>query len=291
MNEEKFKIVEDCTILRAEVGSRLYGTNLDGGGDRDELGICIEPIEMAVGFSEFEQFVFRTAEEREGKHEARSISGDLDLTIYSLRKFLRLALSGNPTIIQLLFVAKDKWVSGTKYGSELQELAPYIVARSSGKAFLGYLQAQRMRFTGEKGGSHGAVHSEDQAKFGYDSKYAMHMLRLGFQGVELLTTGRLTFPVPEREFLLNVRRGKSNSNEILTRTGELEREIKSLLDSAPLPEVPDRMRVEKWMVEQYEQVWLNNAGPHFEWCSVCDQRADPYCGGCGGSGVNLVREK
>ena len=200
MNEEKFKIVEDCTILRAEVGSRLYGTNLDGGGDRDELGICIEPIEMAVGFSEFEQFVFRTAEEREGKHEARSISGDLDLTIYSLRKFLRLALSGNPTIIQLLFVAKDKWVSGTKYGSELQELAPYIVARSSGKAFLGYLQAQRMRFTGEKGGSHGAVHSEDQAKFGYDSKMQCICYDLAFKGSNCLLLEDLLSQCPNGSF-------------------------------------------------------------------------------------------
>jgi len=46
--------------------------------------------------------------------------------------------------------------------------------------------------------------------YGFDTKYAMHMLRLGFQGVELLTTGRLSLPMrePERSYLLDVRRGR-----------------------------------------------------------------------------------
>jgi hypothetical protein len=36
------------------------------------------------------------------------------------------------------------------------------------------------------------------AVHGYDTKYAMHALRLGLQGIELLSTGRITLPVPNR---------------------------------------------------------------------------------------------
>lgn len=254
MNQELYKRVDLGTILRAEVGSRLYGTNISDSGDRDELGICIEDFGMAQGFAEFETYVYRSAEERDGK-DAKSESGDLDLTIYGLKKFLRLALKGNPTIIQLLFVPQTRWIKGDARGSHLQGLADKIVSRACGGAFLGYLQAQRMRFTGERGGSHGATHSEDRDRFGYDTKYAMHMLRLGFQGIELLSTGRLTFPVPERDFLLNVRMGKSTSQEILTETGQLEREIKNLLDYSPLPAHPDGEAVEKWMLETYWETW------------------------------------
>jgi len=32
---------------------------------------------------------------------------------------------------------------------------------------------------------------------GYDTKYAMHALRLGLQGIELRTTCRITLPTPE----------------------------------------------------------------------------------------------
>jgi hypothetical protein len=246
-------------ILRAEVGSRLYGTNLDDSGDRDELGICVEPVGLAMGFSEFEQYLYRTASEREGTHDARSQTGDLDLTIYSLRKFLRLALKGNPTIIQLLFVRQRLWVCGDARGQRLQELTPYLLSRAAGGSFLGYLQAQRMRFTGERGGSHGATHSEDYERFGYDTKSAMHMLRLGYQGVELLSEGKLTFPVPERDFLLHVRKGQSSPQEILSRTGELEKEIKGLLETSPLPKQPDRDYVEDWMIKTYWTSWKAQA--------------------------------
>jgi len=32
---------------------------------------------------------------------------------------------------------------------------------------------------------------------GYDTKYAMHAFRLGCKGIELLTSGRITLPIPE----------------------------------------------------------------------------------------------
>lgn len=270
-------------ILRAEVGSRLYGTNLLHGecepnpilsricqrgteccpvdhdsGDRDELGVCIEDMEDLAGFGEFEQYIYRSASEREQNHDAPSQTGDLDLTIYGLRKFLRLALKGNPTILQLLFV--DKTMVRDARGMQLQALAPYIVSKAAGGAFLGYLQAQRMRFTGERGGSHGATHSEDYRRYGYDTKYAMHMLRLGYQGVEILSRGYLSFPVPEAQSLRAVREGKSNPQDILSRTGELEKEIKGLLDTSPLPKHPDTDYVEAWMLRTYWFTWKAQHG-------------------------------
>ena len=50
------------------------------------------------------------------------------------------------------------------------------------------------------------------------------MLRLGFQGVELLTTGRLSLPMrePERSFLLDVRRGKVSADLAIALRDEIE---------------------------------------------------------------------
>lgn len=59
---------------------------LDGTDDRAEMGVCLEPRRFVLGFGKFEQRVFRSAAEREGHAGARSKVGDLDLTIYSLRK-------------------------------------------------------------------------------------------------------------------------------------------------------------------------------------------------------------
>ena len=82
-------MAERTTILRVPAGSNLHGLSVAGTDDRDEVGICIEDIDAAMGFTPFEQYIYRTASEREGKQDAPSQAGDLDLTIFSLRKFLR----------------------------------------------------------------------------------------------------------------------------------------------------------------------------------------------------------
>lgn len=247
---------EKHTIIRVPVGSTIHGLHLDGTDDRDEMGVCIEDLVQVAGFNPFEQFIYRTAAEREHKHDAPSQPGDLDLTIYSMRKFLRLAMHGNPTVLNLLFVPQSMWVSGNANGLQLQELAPLIVSRQAGKRYLGYLEAQRQRLLGERGQKR-SNRPELEEKYGFDTKYAMHIVRLGYQGVELLETGKITFPMaePTKSHIRSIRVGKVPLHDILTEAGEQERRIKDLIDTSPLREFPTTELVEKWMVEKYFMAW------------------------------------
>ena len=201
---------------------------------------------------------YRSAAEREGRQDAPSQGGDLDLTIYSLRKYVRLALKGNPTILLLLFAPTDSLLVYNALGSQLRDLVPAIISRQAGRAFLGYLQAQRQRMLGERGnGGHGRPRAALTEQFGFDTKYAMHMCRLALQGVELMHTGRLQLPIaePERSWLYSVRIGKVEQQEVLTRTGECERELKDLLDTSPLQEHPDEAAVDAWLTLTYFRWW------------------------------------
>ncbi len=122
--------------------------------------------------------------------------------------------------------------------------------------FLGYLQAQKQRLTGERGQKR--IHRPElEEMYGFDTKHAMHMLRLGFQGVELLTTGRLSLPMrePARSFLLDVRRGKVSEQDCLTRAGELEQELGDLATMSSLAEDPDEERVGNWVLDAYRRRW------------------------------------
>jgi predicted nucleotidyltransferase len=255
MNRET---AEGCTILRGLVGSTVHGLNVnDGIEDRDEMGVCVETFESAMTLgTPFEQFIYRSAAEREGRANARSTAGDLDLTIYSLRKWMRLALKGNPTILLLLFTPDDQLVSYDAMGVELRALTPAIVSRRAQAPFLGYLQAQKQRLSGERGQKR--IHRPElEEMYGFDTKYAMHMLRLGFQGVELLTTGGLSLPMrePERSFLLDVRRGKVSERECFEKAEELERRLVELENTSALPESPDESRVERWVLDAYRRRW------------------------------------
>jgi predicted nucleotidyltransferase len=255
MNRDR---AEQSTILRGLVGSTVHGLNVnDGIEDRDEMGICVEPFETAMSLQEpFEQFIYRSAVEREGRQDARSGAGDLDLVIYSLRKWVRLALKGSPTILLPLFTPDDQLVTCDELGLELRALTPAFVSRRAQAAYLGYLQAQKQRLTGERGQKR--VHRPElEAMYGFDTKYAMHMLRLGFQGVELLTTGRLSLPMkePARSFLLDVRRGKVSEQDCLAQADELEQQLTELAKTSPLPPQPDEARVEAWVLSAYRRRW------------------------------------
>ena len=249
-------IAEPTTILRGLVGSSIHGLVLAGTDDRDEMGVCVEPRRYVVGFGKFEQWVFRSAEEREGHAGARSHAGDLDLVTYSLRKWARLALQGNPTVMLLLYLPDDALVVRTSAGERLQKLAPAFASRRAGRRFLGYLEAQRQRLVGERG-QRDVNRVELVKEFGYDTKYAMHMLRLGHQGVEFLETGRLTLPMrePVRGHLMEVRRGLIKLADVMEECTQVELRISALLDSSPLPDQPDLKTVEAFIMDTYATAW------------------------------------
>lgn len=244
---------EKKTILRCEVGSGVHGLALPGRDDRDEMGICIEPIQNAYGFRQFEQYIYRSAAEREQKQDAPSQPGDLDLVIYSLRKWMRLALDGNPTVLTLLFA---KPLQQNALGTRLQEMAPLFASRRAGKRFLGYMQAQRQRLLGERGQKN-VNRRELEEKYGYDTKYASHIIRLGYQGVEYLETGRLSLPLTGLALSdsLAIKQGQWAENDVHTLAGDLEGQLKRLLDTSPLPEQPEEKKIEKWMLDVYLESW------------------------------------
>lgn len=239
------------TILRCEVGSTVHGLGVAGTDDRDELGICIEPVEYVIGLRHFEQFVYRTQPTGE-----RSQPGDLDLTIYGLRKFASLALKGNPSILLLFNVPDDKCIVRSEVGDEVRRSASLFASKKAGAAFLGYIQQQRQRLVGERGQMN-VNRPELVKRYGFDTKYAGHIIRLGFQGIDYMTTGHFPIPMPasQRDLILSVRTGGVSKNEVLTMAGELEAELKEAIDSSPLPDLPDYDAVNDLLVSAYERVW------------------------------------
>ena len=249
-DERARQIAEEGCVLRALVGSNVHGLSNPGTDDRDEMGVCIEPKEYVLGLREFEHFVYRTQPEGHP-----SGPGDLDLTIYGLRKWCRLAMRGSPTVLLLLFVEGDDVMVRTPIGDELQRLAPAFVSRRTGKAFLGYLSSQRQAFENERPRTR-----EQSSTHGYDTKYAMHALRIAHQGTELLTTGRISLPVaePRRGELRAVRRGEPTLEGVRTMLDDAEESLQRALDSASLPEEADRPAIDAFLVSAYERAWAGS---------------------------------
>lgn len=235
------------TILRCEVGSTVHGIGVAGTDDRDELGVCLEPLEYVIGLRHFEQFV-----QRSKPQGVRSEPGDLDLTVYSLRKFCSLALKGNPSILLLFNVPDEKCIVLEGLGRKLRELSWAFTSKKAGAAFLGYMQQQRQRLQGERGQMN-VKRPELVEQYGYDTKYAGHIIRLGYQGIDYMRTGSFPIPMPpeQREMILAVRQGEITENAVLTLAGELEAELKDAIDTTPHPDQPRYDVVNDFLITAY----------------------------------------
>jgi len=242
-------IAEQGLILRGLVGSTVHGLANPGTDDRDEMGVCIEPPEYVVGLRAFEHYVSRTQPEG-----VPSGPGDLDLTIYGLRKFCRLALKGSPTVLLLFFIENEHLLQRTQTGADLQALVPSFLSKRTGRAFLGYLSAQRRGLLGER---HATRTRERSSEHGYDTKYAMHALRIGIQGIELLQTGRISLPVPEpdRARLRAVRAGEVPLDDIVAQLDDVTGLLEQLTAESALPPRADQASVDRFLVAAYERAW------------------------------------
>ncbi|HKE63385.1 MAG TPA: nucleotidyltransferase domain-containing protein [Micromonosporaceae bacterium] len=267
-SNEARRVAEQGLILRAQVGSGVHGTSISGQDDRDEMGICLEPARFVTGLARvpsgvaatggtvpFQQYERHTAWDRPGGVRNRSGAGDLDVVVYSARKWARLALAGNPTVLLLLFVPDDEVVYRNEVGVELTDNADRFASRVAADRFLGYLRAQKAAMTGQSGAR--TNRPELAARHGYDTKFAMHALRLGLQGIEFLTTGRITLPVPEpdRSYLLSIRRGEVALDEVIAAAEHAEDRLLELRSSSPLPEEPDWQWVNEWLHRSHIAYW------------------------------------
>jgi predicted nucleotidyltransferase len=240
------EIALDNEILRGVVGSTTHGTAIEGQDDRDEMGVFVEPPEHVCGLTAIDHYIYR--DQPEG---VRSQPGDLDLTMYSLRRFCRLAAQGNPSVILLLWLPEH--ITKTPPGAALVDMRQAFVSKESGRRFLGYLAAQKSKLKGERANT--VRRPELVEKYGYDTKFAMHALRLGLQGIELMTHGRLVLPVPEPDLttLRAVRAGQINLADALHLIDDAEMRLGELVDACTW--TADLDAINRFMVKAHLDYW------------------------------------
>lgn len=88
-----------------------------------------------------------------------------------------------------------------------------------------------------------------EAKFGYDTKHAMHLVRLLRMCREILDTGRVLVRRPDAQELLDIRGGAWTYDELLAWAEEQDRAIDRALETSSLPPAPDRRGLDELCVE------------------------------------------
>lgn len=221
-------------------GSELHGAKVSQTDDTDLYGIYIEAPQYALGLDPREHFVWSTAGD-----ERRNGPDDVDVTLFSLRKWSTMAAKGNATALHFLFAEPQEVPPET--WNKIQHQHELFLSRNSAKQFLGFADDQFKRLTGEKGSGKKGQRPEYIGKYGYDTKAAMHGLRLLYECLELMAHKRITLPRPEKDLLIEVRTGGWALEKVLDHAKELAREWKTRW--------PVRLFRRRWIAPQSQGSW------------------------------------
>lgn len=227
-------------------GSRLYGIDTTK-SDYDYAGALVEPEAYRVGLKTYSQ----------GKHdqhgfEQHVFEGDnYEGTIYSLWKLVSMFADGNPTVLCYMFATPVR----DDFGINTEGFRKAVASKRSGHRFLRYMESQRKSMLSQR--SKHVTRTALVAAHGYDTKFAGHVIRLGYQGIEFLNTGKITLPMrdPERQFVVAVRNGEWPMSDVLMLAAELEAKMHTALADSPLPETPDYEALSQWVVMKYQNTW------------------------------------
>ena len=232
-------------------GSELHGAKIKNTDDLDIYGVYLEPPELALGLEKRDFYVWSTA-----GNERRNGPDDVDVCLYSLRKWAGLAAKGNPTALHFLF--SRNYAPNPEPWEKVLQHREVFLSRQASTQFRGFAEAQVRRLqrigAGKKGQRHELI-----AAHGYDIKAAMHVVRLLNEGIELMRSGTITLPRPERDLLITIRTGNYGSlDRVLNLANSLFEELEKAERESQLPEKVDRGKISAVVSETYLRFWNNS---------------------------------
>lgn len=220
-------------LLSGVVGSTAYGLAHDA-SDVDRLGVFAAPTVAFHGLH---------------RPDESYVTTHPDATFHEAAKWLRLALGGNPTVTELVWL--NEYETRTPLGEELIGIRSSLLsAKRVRDAYLGYATQQFRKLEARGDGSFSADTRKRTAK------HARHLWRLLFQGSELHQTGHLVVLLSPnhaascRAFGERVAAGEIDRAEIVLRDAE------AMFDRpGVLPDHPDEAAAEAWLLHVRAAMW------------------------------------
>jgi hypothetical protein len=208
-------------VLVGLVGSKAYGLD-HAGSDEDYLGIFQLETTTLLGLGKPHDTVTNTHLDHPGVP---------DYTYQELGKFVKLALQGNPTILELLWL--DQYITESESGKTLVGMRDDFLSDRVRDAFGGYArqQLERMKRTQK---------TNDRGE-----KYVRHMFRLLQEGQHLISTGELQVRVDDPEELFAL--GRLPFDDVLAEFEKRDAEYRDT--KSVLPPSPNYAKVESFLIE------------------------------------------
>ena len=249
----KWMLTNTCYLTT--MGSQAYGVSTDD-SDLDVYGFCIPPKDMvfphlAGEIPGFGQQVQRF--EQWSEHHIRDPNKkvEYDFAVFGIVKYFQLCMENNPNMIDSLFTSRQCVIHSTPVSEHLRDNRKLFLHKGSWHKFKGYAYAQMAKIRNKVNASN-EKRAETIAKYGYDLKFAYHIVRLLNEVEQILVEGDLDLQ-RNREQLKEIRRGEWSLEQVESYFESKEKLLETTYAASKLPHGPDEAVIKKILLECLEQ--------------------------------------
>jgi predicted nucleotidyltransferase len=235
------------------MGSVAYGVSSDV-SDCDLYGFTIPPKEIIFPHLSGEIPGFGEQKERFDqyqKHHVKTPDGrEYDVTIYSIVRYFHLCMDGNPNMVDSLFVPRHCVTFSTPLAEHVRENRRLFLSKRMWHRFKGYAYSQLNKMRNKENRQGKRVETIEQ--FGFDVKFAYHVVRLLYEIEMLMTEGDMDLQ-RHKEHLKSIRRGYVSEEEIRQWAQEKEKGLEKVYERCTLPHRPREAEIKQLLLECLEQ--------------------------------------
>ena len=236
-------------------GSQAYGTSTED-SDIDLYGFCIPPADIVfphlhgeiTGFGRqtkrFEQFNIQLK-----PFETELNKCQYDITIYNIIKFFKLCMDNNPYMLDILFCPDLCVLRGSNIWNMIKYNRDDFLHKGCYHKYRGYAHSQQKKMQSQ---NRTGKRKEIVDKFGYDTKYAYHFVRLMLECEMILKEHTLNIDC-NSEILNEVKSGAWTLSDILLYCGRKDEELEELYNSRKLRYGPDEEHIRNILLTCLEE--------------------------------------
>jgi predicted nucleotidyltransferase len=245
----------DNTAYLTVMGSVSYGVSGDS-SDVDVHGFCIPPKDvvfphLAGEIPGFGQQIQRFDQWQQ--HHVRPPDGrdaSYDFQIFGIVRYFQLCMECNPNMIDSLFTPRRCVMHATQVGNPAREHRKLFLHKGAWHKFRGYAYSQMHKIKGKVNASNPA-RAEAVATFGYDVKFAYHVVRLLDEVEQIMVEHDLDLE-RNREQLKSIRRGEWTLEQIERHFEAKERALENTYAASTIPNAPDEAAIKTVLMQCLE---------------------------------------
>lgn len=233
------------------MGSTAYAVSSDT-SDMDIYAMVVSPYEML--FPHTRGYVYGLFDSPDNfevlnQHHIKFDNKEFDFNVFSVVKYFNLCADNNPNMLDSLFVPDRCVLHIDAAGKLLRDNRHAFLHMGAYHRYRGYFYAQMKKLDG---GANKASRQHLVDQFGFDTKFAYHIVRLALQVEQLMIHGDMSLD-SNAEILKAIRRGDWTLDELKAWVKSKEADLEKLYtNSKTLPYAPDKAKLKRLFLDVVE---------------------------------------